>query len=41
MAWLRFLICDSYFDNHTAPGRGGMKILFEPIDLTLTIEISH
>lgn len=41
MAWLSFLFYDSYFDNHTAPGRGGVKILFEPIDLTLTIEISH
>lgn len=41
MAWLSFVIYDSYFDNHTAPGRGGVKILFEPIDLTLTIEISH
>lgn len=41
MAWLRSLIYDSYFDNHTAPGCGGVKILFEPIDLTLTIEISH
>lgn len=41
MAWLSFLIYDSYFDNHTEPGRADVKILFEPIDLTLTIEISH
>lgn len=41
MAWLSFLFYGSYFDNHTEPGRGGVKILFEPIDLTLTIEISH
>lgn len=41
MAWLCFLICDSFFDSHTAPGRGVVKSLFEPIHLTLTIEISH
>lgn len=41
MARLRFLICDSYFDNHTTPTREGVKILFGPIDFTLTIEISH
>lgn len=41
MAWLSFLICDSYFDNDTALGRGGSKILFESIDLTLTIQMSH
>lgn len=32
MAWLCFLICDSFFDCHTAPDRGGVKSLFEPID---------
>lgn len=41
MAWLCFLICDSFFDSHTAPGRGGVKSFFEPIDLTLTTDISH
>ena len=41
MAWICFFICDSFFDSYTAPGRGGVKSLFEPIDLTLTIEISH